>query len=79
MTNAIYEDVRQGLCIGEVRKRLYECSRLASAGQVNIKDVATTWAGTGLGMVKGLEKADDIVKQMQTDTKRRLIELSQAI
>ncbi|KAL2400404.1 hypothetical protein ABEF95_002136 [Exophiala dermatitidis] len=79
MTNAIYEDARQGLSISEVRKRLYERNRLASAGQVNIKDVATIWAGTGVGLVKRLEKAADIVKQMQTDTKRRLIELSQAI
>ncbi|KAK6384349.1 hypothetical protein LTS17_001912 [Exophiala oligosperma] len=76
LRNAIYDDVQGGLSMDQARRRLYDRDQLTASRSVKVKDVSTIWAGTGVGMVKRLESAADIVEQIQTDTRKRLRDLS---
>lgn len=72
LKNAIYENMESGLSIEEVRMKLREDYEKARSDPTKVRDVYSMWAGTGIGMVKKLEKAADIVGRVQTETTKLL-------
>jgi nitronate monooxygenase len=71
LRGAIYNNLEAGLDIDEVRTRLYRDSQRSQV-DVNMKDIACIWAGAGVGIVKRLEPAADIMRQVQEDARKRL-------
>ncbi|KAL6365958.1 hypothetical protein LRP88_00541 [Fusarium phalaenopsidis] len=73
LRGAIYEDFEAGMSIEEVQRRVYNASAQPDSGEVPIKDIMTVWAGTGVGMVKRLEKAGDITRAVREEAKKLLL------
>ncbi|RSL57583.1 hypothetical protein CEP54_008204 [Fusarium duplospermum] len=73
LRGAIYEDFESGMSIEEVQRTVYNASAKLGSGEAPIKDVMTVWAGTGVGMVKRLEKAGDITRAVREDAKKLLV------
>lgn len=72
LRGAIYDNREKGMDMDSVRTQFYHDSRRAQTEQVNMRDVACIWAGAGVGLVKKLEPAADIIKQVQEDARTRL-------
>ncbi|KAJ5096726.1 2-nitropropane dioxygenase precursor [Penicillium angulare] len=72
LRNACYDDVQNGLSIDQMRVRLYNNIYKNQNEEVDAKDVSSFWAGSGVGMVKKLERAGDIVEDTRNDTRNRL-------
>ncbi|KAI8712231.1 NMO domain-containing protein [Fusarium sp. LHS14.1] len=73
LRGAIYDDFEAGMSIEEVQSKLYDASAQLGSVEAPIKDVMTVWAGTGVGMVKRLEKAGDITRAVREDAKKLLL------
>ena len=71
MRNGIYEDRVRGLGDEEVKRGLEE-RREQAQGKLDIKDSMNVWAGAGVGLLKKVEKATDIVREIQLDARRQL-------
>lgn len=67
MRNAMYDNYVKGLSPEENRNDLFR--RISSSESTPIKDVAMLWAGTGVGLVKEMESATDIVHRTQLQLK----------
>lgn len=76
LRNAIYDDLESGMDVEEARERLYHRSQDASSA---IKDSTTIWAGTGVGMLKRVEKAEDIVKNILSETKALVQDMAKLV
>lgn len=65
LRNSSYEDLAKGLSIHQIREEFNKrlCER--QEGSLNARVLPSVWAGTGVGMVNQIEKASDIVKQVQ--------------
>ncbi|KAL1861057.1 hypothetical protein Plec18167_003659 [Paecilomyces lecythidis] len=69
LRNSIYENLTKGLPIREVREQFNDMLREKQGWNLDAKDLPSVWAGTGVGMVKRTEKAGDIVKQVQLQSR----------
>ncbi|KAK1255396.1 hypothetical protein MKX08_009391 [Trichoderma sp. CBMAI-0020] len=72
LRGAFYDRREKGMDMDSIRTQLYHDSRRSKTEQVNMRDIACIWAGAGVGLVKKLEPAADIVKQVQEDARTRL-------
>ncbi|KAL7796016.1 2-nitropropane dioxygenase [Trichoderma ceciliae] len=79
LRGAIYNNLETGMNIDDVRTQLYRDSQRSQVEEVKMKDIACIWAGAGVGMVKRLERAADIVRQVQEDTRKRLHDASSLV
>lgn len=73
LRGAIYEDFEAGMSIEEVQRRAYDASAQVGSAKASIKDLMAVWAGTGVGMIKRLEKAGDITRAVREDAKKLLL------
>lgn len=65
--NKSYYDYDEGMTLEENKAAYDEAMKLGDAGW-GLNGRITTYAGTGVGLVKGVMKAGDIVKELQTET-----------
>ncbi|KAL4744923.1 hypothetical protein BDW72DRAFT_187639 [Aspergillus terricola var. indicus] len=72
LRNACYDDWQRGMSIDEIRARLYVTASRVGSEDGSFRDVSSLWAGTGVGLVKSVEKAGDIVKTVREDARQRL-------
>lgn len=74
LRNKVLEKYRKGQDIKKIRTWLMESMNGSGAEHagLDVQDMGSLWAGTGVGMVKKLGKADDIVRMVRDDTKKRL-------
>ena len=63
LRNDLYDNTVRGLSPEANLTRISQ--RISSSGSTSIKDVATLWAGTGIGLVKAVESVTDIVWRIQ--------------
>lgn len=67
----MYDKLQQGLSMNDIRSHLHE---LSHSQEAPVMDAAALWAGSGIGMVKKMELAADIVKTVQSETRMNLLE-----
>lgn len=72
LKNAMWHNLDSGMSVRDVRQAYLEASRKAELQKIDPKDLSTIWAGTGVGMVKRMEPADEIVKNIRTEARLRL-------
>jgi nitronate monooxygenase len=72
LRNAAYDNITNGMSLAEVQKLFQQTLERARTQHVDVRDINSIWSGTGVGMVRKEEKAADIVRKVQEDTKRRL-------
>ncbi|KAJ5109913.1 hypothetical protein N7532_002558 [Penicillium argentinense] len=71
LRNRFYEMYTNGKDIKTVRAWLSAAMNGPEAGDLDVQDTGSLWAGTGVGMVNVLENAGDIVRSIRDDTKAR--------
>ncbi|KAE8341251.1 hypothetical protein BDV24DRAFT_163680 [Aspergillus arachidicola] len=71
-----YEHVKRGMSMSDKRIQLSRDLQGARGRELDLKEIVTVWAGTGVGMVKKSERAADIVEQVQSEAQRRLRDAS---
>ncbi|KAI4854451.1 hypothetical protein E4T44_00164 [Aureobasidium sp. EXF-8845] len=76
LKNAMWHNLDGGMSVDEVRRAFFESYRKAESQHVSPKDLSTIWAGTGVGMVKELESAENIVKSIRAGAQLRLQAMS---
>ncbi|OJJ47389.1 hypothetical protein ASPZODRAFT_64710 [Penicilliopsis zonata CBS 506.65] len=64
LRNACSDECEQGLSMEEIRARLYARASRGASGS-RYRDTGSLWAGTGVGLVKRVQKAGDIVEQVR--------------
>lgn len=69
---AIYSNSESGMSIEDIRREIYRESRGLNDEKASIEDYTTIWAGTGVGMLKGLESASDITTRIRDETRKVL-------
>ena len=74
LRNKFYEMYKSGKDITTVRAWLSAAMNGPEAEGLNVEDMGSLWAGTGVGMVNTLKNAADIVHSIRGDTKVRLME-----
>lgn len=72
LRSTFYNNREKGMDMDSIRKQFYHDSMRSHREEVDVRDIACIWAGTGVGLVKKLEPAADIVKQVQEDARTRL-------
>ncbi|KAL4986242.1 2-nitropropane dioxygenase [Aspergillus falconensis] len=72
LRNLCYEDLESGMDVSEMRERLYWRISMARSGQVSVRDTSSLWAGAGVGMLKEVKTAGDIVESVREEAKQRL-------
>ena len=72
LKNAMWHNLESGMSVEEVRQAFMEASREAECQSVDPKDLSTMWAGTGVGMVKKMEPANEIVETIRTEARLRI-------
>ncbi|SPO07469.1 related to FMN-dependent 2-nitropropane dioxygenase [Cephalotrichum gorgonifer] len=76
LKNSMYQSIKDGLSTEEARRKLYQDLR----GQnVSPQDTMSIWAGTGVGMVKKVEKAADIVSQVRKAARETIMLLGMTV
>ncbi|KAJ5609945.1 hypothetical protein N7510_006664 [Penicillium lagena] len=73
LRNKFYEMYTSGKDIVTVRAWLAAAMKGHEAEGLDVKDMGSLWAGTGVGMVNTLEIAADIVRSIQEETKEHLM------
>ncbi|KAL2785298.1 inosine monophosphate dehydrogenase [Aspergillus keveii] len=73
LTNRCYEDLEGGMDVREMRERLYwRMSRAQSGEEVALRNTSALWAGSGVGMLREIETAREIVHRVQEEAEHRL-------
>ncbi|GFG18013.1 nitronate monooxygenase [Aspergillus udagawae] len=72
LRNKVYEDYRNGVGVDRIRTWLYAGARQDGSEPLEPKDTGSIWAGTGVGLVKKVEGAADIVQEVRDDARARL-------
>ncbi|KAL2836309.1 2-nitropropane dioxygenase [Aspergillus pseudoustus] len=72
LRNACYDECERGVSIDEIRAGLYARASGGQAGGDSFKDMSSLWAGTGVGLVRNIENAGDIVQGVREHAKQRL-------
>ncbi|UKZ91177.1 uncharacterized protein TrAFT101_006171 [Trichoderma asperellum] len=72
LRGAIYNNRENGMDIESVRTQLYRDTERSQVEEVSMRDVACIWTGAGVGLLKKLEPAADIVNQVQEEARTRL-------
>ncbi|KAL7926088.1 2-nitropropane dioxygenase [Trichoderma austrokoningii] len=72
LRGAVYNNREKGMDIDSVRTQLYRDTERSQTEEFHMRDIACIWAGAGVGLVKKLEPAADIVKQVREDARTRL-------
>ncbi|KAL4736268.1 2-nitropropane dioxygenase [Aspergillus similis] len=74
LRNACYDDWQRGVSIDEIRARLYVVASRVGSEDGTFRDTSSLWAGTGVGLVKSIQKAGDIAETVREDAKQRLLD-----
>ncbi|KAL4971393.1 2-nitropropane dioxygenase [Aspergillus desertorum] len=73
LRNRCYEDWENGMDGEEMRERLYWRISMARSGErLSARDTSSLWAGAGVGMVKEVETAGEIVARVRREAKDQL-------
>jgi nitronate monooxygenase len=72
LSNKIYERYKAGEDIKKIRAWLSRKMNGPAAESLDIKDMGSVWAGTGVGLVNKQGTAADIVQEIIADTRRYL-------
>ncbi|RAH71267.1 NAD(P)H-dependent flavin oxidoreductase [Aspergillus aculeatinus CBS 121060] len=72
LTNRWYEMEQQGVGIEEIRAELQRDLGRLRETEGAFRDTKSLWAGSGVGLVKKIEKAAEIVEEVREDAKKRL-------
>ncbi|UKZ65771.1 uncharacterized protein TrAtP1_006963, partial [Trichoderma atroviride] len=72
LRGAFYDSQEKGMDMDSIRTQFYHDSRRSQTEEVSMRDIACIWAGAGVGLVRKLEPAADIVKRVQEDARTRL-------
>ncbi|KAL4820359.1 2-nitropropane dioxygenase [Aspergillus spinulosporus] len=72
LRNTCYDDWNRGVPIDEIRAKLYATASRVGSEDGSFRDASSLWAGTGVGLVKSIEKAGDIVKTVREDARQCL-------
>ncbi|KAK9494192.1 nitronate monooxygenase [Lipomyces doorenjongii] len=72
LRNKVYEEHQKGIAVDRIRAWHYGAMREGGTEPLEARDVVGIWAGTGVGLVKTLANAGDIVREVREDTKTRL-------
>ncbi|RKU49564.1 hypothetical protein DL546_009309 [Coniochaeta pulveracea] len=67
MRNAMYDNLEKGLSVEEIRDQIYR--QASSSDSTSVRDSVTLWAGTGIGLVRKMESATEIVRETQLQMK----------
>lgn len=73
LRNRFYEMYMSSKDIRKTRAWLSAAMNGPEAEDLDVQDMGSLWAGTGVGMIKRSENAADIVRSIQEDTKERLM------
>ncbi|KAJ0426780.1 2-nitropropane dioxygenase [Aspergillus carlsbadensis] len=72
LRNMCFEDWEGGMDGREVRERLDQRIRDARDGEVAVRETSSLWAGAGVGMVREVEVAREIVVRVREEARERL-------
>lgn len=72
LRNKFYEMYTRGKDIKSIRAWLSDTMNGPDGERLDVQDMGSLWAGTGVGMMNTLGNAADIVDSIREDTKRRL-------
>ncbi|CAK7218414.1 hypothetical protein SBRCBS47491_003501 [Sporothrix bragantina] len=74
LRNTWYDDWQRGISVEEIRsKRDLKLDESRSGDDdANFRDTNSVWVGAGVGLVKKVEKAGDIVERARNEAKQRL-------
>jgi nitronate monooxygenase len=73
LRNRCYDDLEGGMSVGKMRERLYWRIGMARRDEeVAVKDTSSLWVGAGVGMLRVVETAREIVESVQEEAKDRL-------
>lgn len=79
LRNKCYDEWEKGVSIEEIRARVsVTASRAQSEGE-DFRDASSLWVGAGVGLVRRVEKAGDIVETVREDARRRLLDTHLAL
>lgn len=79
LKNSIYENVKNGLSEEEARIYLHHRLRSRSLQDIPAQDMMSIWAGTGVGLVREIEKAADIVDGVRKTAQKTIMALSETM
>ncbi|KAJ2979750.1 hypothetical protein NQ176_g3064 [Zarea fungicola] len=79
LKNLIYENVKDGLSEEAARIQLHHYLRSRSLQDIPAKDMMSIWAGTGVGLVREIEKAADIVDGVRNSAQKTIMTLSKTM
>jgi nitronate monooxygenase len=72
LRTATYADVAAGIPMQEVVRRFYLRLMERQDKDLDVKEAGSVWAGTGVGLVKKIEDAATIIRQVRLEAARRL-------
>ncbi|KAJ5182681.1 hypothetical protein N7492_000297 [Penicillium capsulatum] len=73
LRNSCYDDLQSGRSMDEIRSRVYQkLFQKGASGNLDVKDVSSMWAGTGVGMVRKTQRAEAIVEEVRVGARQRL-------
>ncbi|KAJ5690851.1 hypothetical protein N7462_005243 [Penicillium macrosclerotiorum] len=72
LRNKVYDQYTGGMSIQNIRLWLHAAMNGVNSEDLKTEDMGSVWAGTGVGMVKKMNSAADIVREVQEETRRRI-------
>ncbi|CAL5874386.1 uncharacterized protein PFLUO_LOCUS8682 [Penicillium psychrofluorescens] len=72
LKNKAYEQYRDGVGIDKIRNGLFSAIHRQDTEPLDAQELGSLWAGTGVGLVKSMENAADIVREVQGQTRKYL-------
>lgn len=76
LRNKVYEKYKAGIDIKKIRSWLSMAMKVPAAENLDIKDMGSIWAGTGVGLVKKQDTAANIIQEIREDTRKHLTRAS---
>ncbi|KAJ5159416.1 uncharacterized protein N7482_006420 [Penicillium canariense] len=72
LRNKVYDQYASGMNVEKIRSWLSTAMNGPGSESLNIQDMGSIWAGTGVGIVRRMERASDIVRDVREDALKRI-------
>jgi nitronate monooxygenase len=72
LRNKVYNRYASGMDINKIRSWLVSEMNGPGSKSLDVQDMGSLWAGTGVGMVNTMQKAGDIVRTVRDDAMKRI-------
>ena len=72
LRNKVYDRYVSGEDIDQIREWLYSAMNESGDRSLEVHDMGSLWAGTGVGMVNTVQMAGDIVRTVRDDAWERM-------